>query len=65
MEIVKGFHMANKKGIKYDYQFWRLKSLSSDTMWGEYWRAELASYMKERSSTTGTQIEAAFTEKET
>ena len=36
MEIVKAFHMTNKKVIEYDCQFRCLKSVSSDTVRGEY-----------------------------
>ena len=62
MEIVKGFHMANKDGIEYDYQFRRLKSRNSDIVWGEY-MGELANNMQERKSTTGTQKKAETSQK--
>ena len=45
-EIVKGFHMAGKDGIEYDFQFRRLKSRNADVVWGEY-IAELAGDLRE------------------
>ena len=34
-EMVKGCHVSGKDGIEYNYQFRRLRSRNSDTMWGE------------------------------
>lgn len=49
-EIVKGFHVAGKDGIEYDYLFRRMKSRNSDMVWGEY-IAEIAANLKERNQT--------------